>query len=47
MTPNRALEAALALSRARNMVRLFRRQPLPPGINTSFTDCGRGYPGAQ
>ena len=32
MTPNRALEAALALSRAPNMVRLFRRQPLPPGI---------------
>ena len=32
MTPNHALEAALALSRAPNMVRLLRRQPLPTGI---------------
>ena len=32
MRPNLALEAALALSRAPNMVRLLRRQPLPTGI---------------
>lgn len=32
MNPNQALEAALALSRAPNMVRLLRRQPLPTGI---------------
>jgi hypothetical protein len=33
MRPNLALEAALALSRAPNMVRLLRRQPLPSGIS--------------
>ena len=32
MSPNLALEAAVALSRAPNMVRLLRRQPLPAGI---------------
>jgi hypothetical protein len=32
MRRNQALEAALALSRAPNMVRLLRRQPLPTGI---------------
>jgi hypothetical protein len=32
MSPNLALEAALTLSRAPSMVRLFRRQLLPPGI---------------
>jgi hypothetical protein len=32
MSANLALEAALALSRAPNMVRLLRRQPLPMGI---------------
>jgi hypothetical protein len=32
MSPNLALEAALALSRAPGMVRLLRRQPLPTGI---------------
>ena len=32
MSPNLALEAALALSRAPNLVRLLRRQPLPAGM---------------
>ena len=32
MSRNLALEAALALSRAPNMVRLLRRQPVPTGI---------------
>lgn len=32
MRPNLALEAALAVSRAPNMVRQLRRQPLPSGI---------------
>jgi hypothetical protein len=32
MRPNQALEAALALSLAPNMVRVLRRQPLPTGI---------------
>jgi hypothetical protein len=32
MSPNLALEAALALSRAPSIVRLLRRQPLPTGI---------------
>jgi hypothetical protein len=33
MSQNQALDAALALSRAPNMVRLLRRQPLPTGIS--------------
>jgi hypothetical protein len=32
MSPNLALEAALAVSRAPSLVRLLRRQPLPTGI---------------
>jgi hypothetical protein len=34
MRPNPALEAALALSRAPNIVRLLRRRPLPTGITS-------------
>jgi len=34
MRPNQALEAALALSRAPNLVRVLRRRPLPPGITS-------------
>jgi hypothetical protein len=34
MRPNQALEAALALSRAPNLVRVLRRWPLPPGITS-------------
>jgi hypothetical protein len=34
MRPNLALEAALALSRAPNIVRLLRRRPLPAGVTS-------------